>query len=125
MESSDNLIHNASMGIHFVDADGNIIYANQSELEILGYHRDEYVGHHSSEFQMDKNVFEDMMERLSRREILKNYPARVQGKNGVKYILYNSSVYEENGKFIHTRCFATDIDEIIYRAFVAESHYFS
>lgn len=124
MESSDNLIHNASVGIHFVDGDGQIIYANQTELETLGYHRDEYVGHNSSEFQLDNNVLADMMERLGRREILKNYPARVKGKDGIKYILYNSSVYEEDGKFIHTRCFATDIDEIIYHAFVQESDYF-
>ena len=66
---------------------------------------------------MDECLLEDMMQHLGRFETLDNYPSKVQGKFGVKYILYNSSVYEKNGEFIHTRCFACEIPELIYHEF--------
>ena len=58
-----------------------------------------------------------MMERLSHFDNLKNYPSRVKGKHGLKYIIYNSSVYVENGEFIHTRCFGTEVEQNIYDVF--------
>jgi hypothetical protein len=58
------------------------------------------------------------MERLSSFEKLKNYPAKVQGKVDIKYIIYNSSVYEENGEFKHTRCYGTEVEKVIYDVFL-------
>ena len=116
-ENPQNFIHNSSIGIHAVSADGIVVYANAFELEVLGYQEDEYVGHHVSEFQLDKDCLAQMMDKLSRFEKLKNCPAKVQGKEGIKYIIYNSSVYEENGTFIHTRCFGTEVDKYVYDAF--------
>lgn len=113
------------MGIHSVAADGTIVYANQYELEILGYTEDEYVGHNTSEFQIDKPVLKDMNNRLGKFEILKNYPARVQGKNSIKYILYNSSVFHKDNQFIHTRCYSIDVDKNTYDAFKEISSYFT
>lgn len=116
-ENSDDFILNSSIGIHMVSADGIIEYANQCELETLGYNREEYVGHHVSEFQIDAEDLDEMMCRLGRFETLKNFPSRVQGKNSIKYILYNSSVYQKNGEFIHTRCYGSEIEKSIYDAF--------
>jgi len=117
-ERPEEFINNSSIGIHAVSPDGIIIYANVCELESLGYTNSEYVGHHVSEFQLDEICLSDMMKRLGDLEILKNYPARVQGKNGIKYIIYNSSVYEENGDFLHTRCYGTEVNEMIYDVFL-------
>jgi PAS domain S-box-containing protein len=116
-ESPEEFIDNSSIGIHAVSPEGIIIYANLCELEVLGYTKSEYVGHHVSEFQMDANCLSDMMMRLSRLDNLANYPSRVQGKDGIKYIIYNSSVYEENGLFKHTRCYGTEVEKIIYDVF--------
>ena len=124
-ESHESFVYNSSIGIHSVSADGIILYANMYELEILGYDKDEYVGHHVSEFQMDKFCLDDMMQRLGNFETLKNYPARVQGKNEIKYILYNSSVCKVDGQFEHTRCYANEIDEAIYQVFKRQSPYFN
>jgi len=117
-ENPAEFINNSSIGIHAVSPDGIILYANMCELEVLGYTRAEYVGHHVSEFQLDESCLADMMTRLSNLEQLKNYPARVQGKNGIKYIIYNSSVYEEDGEFKHTRCYGTEVEKIIYDVFM-------
>lgn len=118
-ETPEEFIHNSSLGIHAVSPDGIIIYANMCELEVLGYSKDQYVGHHVSEFQIDEDCLTDMMARLGRFELLKNYPARVQGKNGIKYIIYNSSVYEVDGVFQHTRCYGTEVEEVIYDVYLA------
>ncbi len=116
-ENSNSFINNSSIGIHTVSADGIIEYTNQCELDTLGYEAHEYVGHHVSNFQLDEEILADMMARLGKFEILKNYPSKVQGKSDVKYILYNSSVYTENEKFVHTRCFGSEIDESVYNIF--------
>jgi len=117
IEKPEDFIDKSSIGIHAVSAEGIIVYANECELEVLGYTKDEYVGHHVSEFQADDDCLADMMARLGRFEKLQNYPAKVQGKNELKYIIYNSSVYEEEGKFTHTRCYATEVIEEIYDVF--------
>jgi PAS domain S-box-containing protein len=117
-ENPEEFINNSSIGIHAVSPEGIIVYANECELEVLGYTREEYVGHHVSEFQIDKNCLSDMMERLGRFEKLQNYPAKVQGKDELKFIIYNSSVYEEEGVFKHTRCYGTEVMEPIYDVFL-------
>jgi len=117
-EKPEDFINNSSIGIHAVSPDGVIVYANQCELEVLGYDEGEYVGHHVSEFQIDKPCLDDMLNRLGRFECLKNYPAQVQARSGIKYIIYNSSVYENDGKFVHTRCYGSEVEEIIYRVYV-------
>ncbi|MBA6396705.1 PAS domain-containing protein [Colwellia sp. BRX10-4] len=116
-ENSEDFIYNSSIGIHAVSPEGIIVYANECELEVLGYTKNEYIGHHISEFQIDESCLADMMTRLSHFDILKNYPARVQGKDEIKYIIYNSSVYEEDGEFKHTRCYGTEVEKVIYDVF--------
>jgi len=117
-ESPAEFIDNSSIGIHAVSPEGIIIYANSCELEVLGYAKSQYVGHHVSEFQLDEDCLSEMMMRLSRFEKLKNYPARVRGKNSIKYVIYNSSVFEENGEFKHTRCYGTEVEKVIYDVFL-------
>ncbi|WP_259369198.1 PAS domain-containing protein [Colwellia sp. MB3u-55] len=88
-ENSEDFIYNSSIGVHAVSPEGIIVYANECELEVLGYTKNEYIGHHISEFQIDESCLADMMTRLSHFDILKNYPARVEGKDKIKYIIYN------------------------------------
>jgi len=58
-QSQDDLadfFDNAAMALHIVDASGIILRANQAELDLLGYRRDQYVGHHIAEFHADEEV---------------------------------------------------------------------
>ena len=122
-ENPEDFINNSSIGIHVVSTKGIIVYANECELDVLCYEKSEYVGHHVSEFQIDSECLSDMMARLKRFEMLRNYPAKVQGKSEIKYIIYNSSVYEENNEFLHTRCYGTEVDKVIYDVFVKHCDY--
>ncbi len=120
IENPLDFIKNSNIGIHAVSPEGVIKYANQHELDTLGYTEAEYVGHHVSEFQFDKTCLDHMMSKLSKFESFTNFPAMVYGKQKIKYILYNSSTYESHGEFIHTRCFGTEISKNVYQACVLE-----
>ena len=39
-----DFIENAQIGMHWVDIEGIIVWANQAELDLLGYDRSEYIG---------------------------------------------------------------------------------
>jgi PAS domain S-box-containing protein len=107
-----DFVDNASEGMHWVGPDGRILWANQAELNMLGYLRDEYIGHHIAEFHTDQSVIEDILTRLARGEFVEGYEARLRCKDGsVRHVLVNSSVLFQNGQFIHTRCFTRDITD--------------
>jgi len=103
---------NAPIGLHWVGNDGTILRANQSELDLLGYSHDEYVGRNIRDFHCDLEVIEDILNRLANGEVLQDYEARLRCKDGsIRNVRINSSVYRENGTFIHTRCFTYDITD--------------
>lgn len=103
---------NASIGLHWVDAKGVVIWANPAELKMLGYAPHEYIGHHISEFHASRQGIEDILTRLTNKEQIKNYEASLICKDGrIKHVSINSSVMWEGEKFIHTRCFTVDITQ--------------
>jgi PAS domain S-box-containing protein len=101
---------NASIGLHWVNSDGIIIWANTAELNMLGYREDEYIGHHISEFHAQKEVIRNILHRLSSRETLYNHEANLVCKDGsIRHVSINSTVLWEGDKFVHTRCFTVDV----------------
>ncbi|HEX7184166.1 MAG TPA: PAS domain S-box protein [Thermoanaerobaculia bacterium] len=107
-----DFLENASVGLHWVGPDGTILWANQTELDLLGYTREEYVGHNIAEFHADADVIEDMLRRLSCRETLHEYEACMRAKDGsLRHVKVNSNVLWRDDQFIHTRCFTSDITE--------------
>ena len=107
-----DFVENASVGLHWVGPDGIILWANQTELDLLGYTHEEYIGHHIAEFHADPPVIEDILVRLTGGETLLDYEARLRCKNGsIRHVLINSNTLVEDEKFIHTRCFTRDVTE--------------
>jgi PAS domain S-box-containing protein len=110
-ELSD-FVNNGAIGLHWVGADGCILWANQAELDLLGYCREEYIGHHITEFHADQDVINDILRRLTANETLHDYEARLLCKDGsIKHVLIDSNVYWKDGQFIHTRCFTRDVTQ--------------
>ncbi len=110
-ELSD-FFENGAIGLHWVGPDGTVLWANQAELDLLGYSREEYIGHHIANFHADQAVIEDILQRLTAQETLNDYEARLLCKDGsIRYVLIDSNVFWEEGQFIHTRCFTRDITE--------------
>jgi PAS domain S-box-containing protein len=109
-EELSDFLENAAEGLHKVGPDGTILWANDGELNLLGYERPEYVGHSIFEFHVDRPVIEQMLERLVHGEALVDAPARLRCKNGkIKHVLVHSSGYFRDGRFVYSRCFTRDI----------------
>jgi PAS domain S-box-containing protein len=105
-------LDNAVEGIHWVDADGFILYANKAELALLGYDQTEYVGSNISEFHVDSDAIQDMLARLRAGQTIADYEARLRCKDGaIKHVLINSNALFRGDEFVHTRCFSRDITE--------------
>ena len=110
-ELSD-FFENASVGLHWVGADGTIVRVNQAELDLLGYSLPEYVGRSIAEFHADKDVIADILRRLAVGEAIRDYEARMVCKDGsIKHVRIDSSALMEGDRLVHTRCFTRDVTD--------------
>jgi PAS domain S-box-containing protein len=100
----------ASLGLHWVGADGTILRANPAELKMLGYSEKEYVGRNIVDFHVDHDGANELLRRLTRGEALREHAAQMRCKDGsVRDVLIDSSTYWKDGEFVHTRCFTRDV----------------
>ena len=65
-EELSDFFENASVGLHWIDADGRILRANRAELAMLGYTADEYIGRPITDFHADRPVVDEMLDRLAK-----------------------------------------------------------
>jgi PAS domain S-box-containing protein len=100
-------LDNAVVGLHWVDGEGTIIWANKADYEPLGYTEAEYLGHNITEFHADAAVINDILERLLGGQSLYNYKARLLRKDGStqKVLIASSGLFDGAKNFLHTRCF--------------------
>lgn len=107
-----DFVENAAVGMHWVGADGVILWVNRAELELLGYTPEEYVGRNIVDFHIDRPVIDEIIRRLLNGEEIRGQEARLRCKDGsVKYVLINSSGLWQGGQFLHSRCFTHDITD--------------
>src|SRR6185436_16610809 len=93
-----DFLENAAIAMHRVGEDGTILWANAAELKLLGYSREEYVGHNIVEFHVDEPVIRDILRRLKSGEALQAHEARLRCKDGsVRCVSIHSNVYREAG----------------------------
>ncbi|MDP9112383.1 MAG: PAS domain S-box protein [Acidobacteriota bacterium] len=108
-----DFIETSTIGLHWVGADGTILWANQAELDLIGYVQEQYIGRNITEFHADEPVIQNILACLSRGETLRDQPARLRHRDGsIRHVLINSSVLFEDGEFVHTRCFTRDITDL-------------
>ena len=105
-----DFFENAAIPMQWLARDGMILWANKASLALLGYECDGYIGHHISEFLADPHQAEDLLQRLAWRLDLHGYEARVNCKDGsIHHLRIDSNAFLRNGRYVHTRCFLTDI----------------
>src|SRR5437016_14443428 len=78
-ELSD-FIEKAAVALNWVADDGTILWANDAELKLLGYSREEYVGQNIAKVHVDGTAILDILERLKRHEELHGGDYRVPSK---------------------------------------------
>jgi PAS domain S-box-containing protein len=107
-----DFVENAIVCLHWVAADGTIIWANQAELDLLGYTSEEYIGHSIIEFHANRVTIEDLLDRLLHDRPVREYEADLRCKDGsIRHVLIDSNSSWRNGEFVRTRCFTRDITE--------------
>jgi PAS domain S-box-containing protein len=107
-----DFVENAIVCLHWVAADGKIIWANQAELDLLGYTSEEYIGHSITEFHVNRPTIEYLLDRLLHDRPVREYEADLRCKNGsIRHVLIDSNSSWRNGEFVRTRCFTRDITE--------------
>jgi PAS domain S-box-containing protein len=112
-ESLQSFIENSPVGIHSVDEEGIIAFANKAELNLLGYAEREYVGQPLKKFFHDPVFFDELYSRLRKEGFLKNEQAKmVCGDGSLKEVMISCNYYSEGKKLVHSRCFTRDITEI-------------
>ena len=108
-----DFLENALEGIHSVDAEGRVLWANRAQLELLSYEREEYVGRLVEDFHVDRHVARDTLDRLRAGESISNRSVRLRSKTGdIKHVLVSANGHYVDGRLLHTRCFMRDVTEI-------------
>lgn len=116
-----DFFQNAPIALHWLSGSGHVLWANNAELDTLGYTREEYIGHHIMEFCPDEEVaLTKVFNDLSCGKTIRNEPFKFRTKCGeLKYVVVDSNVsWNSDGTFKHTRCFIRDdtqrrIDEAV------------
>jgi PAS domain S-box-containing protein len=106
-----DFFQNAPIALHWLSGDGIVLWANQRELEVLGYTAEEYIGQPIMKFcPDDEEIVLEIFKQLGSGNTIRDVPVRFRAKDGhVVDLLIDSNVkYDVNGKFEHTRCFIRD-----------------
>jgi PAS domain S-box-containing protein len=113
-----DFFQNAPIALHWLSDKGIIIWANNTELQTLGYSAEEYIGQPVMKFCPDEEeLVLEIFKQLGTGNTIKDVPVRFRTKNGdIRYLLIDSNVnYNVDGSFRHTRCFIRDDTSRIVR----------
>lgn len=107
-----DFFQNAALGMHWVGPEGKVLRVNQKELDLLGYEKEEFVGHHIREFHCDPVAVDEILRRLETGEIIRDYETRMRAKDGsIKYVEVNSSRFTDGPRVVHNCFFIRDITQ--------------
>lgn len=102
-----DFFQNAPIALHWLSGTGVILWANNTELQSMGYSADEYIGHSITEFLMpgEEVHLQEVFGNLAAGRSIHDKPFLFRAKNGdVKYLIVDSNVnFNEDGSFRHTR----------------------
>ncbi len=103
----DDLYHNAPCGYHSVDADGRLVLINDTELEWLGYTREELLGRPIATLLTDssRQLFGSNFPRVQAGETVSNLEMEFVRKDGSPLPLLVSArpVLDSEGRFVQGR----------------------
>ncbi|MDX1609187.1 MAG: PAS domain S-box protein [Halofilum sp. (in: g-proteobacteria)] len=110
------LYHDTPVMLHSTDADGVIVDVNQYWLSVLGFERDEVVGHRITDFLTDasrERAEREYMPAVFADGAVEELEYRLRRKDGEirEVLLSSSAVRDEQGRIEGLRSVLTDITE--------------
>ena len=110
-----DLYENAPCGYHTIDATGTFTMVNQTELDWLGYTRDEVIGHSAREFltPVSLQIYLDNYPRLIADGVLTDLEFEMRCKDGgvLPVTLSATATYDADGRFVESRGSIFDISQ--------------
>ena len=97
--------------MRWLSGTGHVLWANETEMNVLGYTAEEYVGQPIMKFCPDEQeLVLEIFKTLGSGNTIKDVPVRFRTKSGdIKHLLIDSNVnWNADGSFKHTRCFIRD-----------------
>ena len=110
-----DLYENAPAGYHSLDADGNFLMVNQTELNWLGYTRDELIGKNITTIlsPASASIFKENFPKLKETGQINNREIEITRKDGSSFpaMMSGSVIYDAQGGYISSRSTLVDITE--------------
>lgn len=106
------LFENSPLGYQSLDYDGNFIVVNQAWLDILGYQREEVIGHWFGDFLVPEMVdaFRERFPKFKAAGEVHNQFKMVHKKGHVIEVSFDGKIgYDEKGNFKQTHCILNDV----------------
>jgi PAS domain S-box-containing protein len=106
-----DFFQNAPIALHWLSGEGIVLWANQTELDVLGYTAEEYIGQPIMNFCPDEQeLVLEIFKTLGSGNTIRDVPVRFRTKDGrlVNLLIDSNVKYDDAGKFSHTRCFIRD-----------------
>jgi len=116
LEEAQALYNQAPCGYHSVDQNGLYVLINQTELDWLGYSREEMIGkrHFRDHVAAENlNLVKDRLRRLKLREKLETVEIDMIRRDGSRFtvLLSSTAVYDDQGVFVRTNNTLVDVSE--------------
>lgn len=116
LEQSRALYDKAPCGYHSLNADGTYIAINDTELQWLGYRRDEVLGRKTfRDFILPERsgLLAERMQRLVRDGSLEGAEYELRRRDGtlIHALLTSNAVYDASGRFLHSNTTVVDISQ--------------
>lgn len=112
-----DLYNNAPCGYHSIDADGFIVAINNTELNWLGYNRNEVIG--QMKFvdiisDESKSLFYSTFANFKETGVIVNQEFEMLRKDGTNFpvILSASAIFDKDGNFLRSRSTVLDFTEL-------------
>ena len=111
----EDLYDHAPCGYHSIDAEGIIVRVNQTELDWLGYTREEMVGKPVTDFltPASQQAVRGVMDAFIKVGHVHGAEREFVRKDGtiLQVQINSTAIYDEDGKFLMSRSILTDITE--------------
>ena len=90
--------------------DGRILRVNRAQLDMLGQSHEDLFGRKLVEFAVPPKLVSRMLERLARKESLRDHLAQFRHRDGsLRHVLIDANDFWDKGKMLHSRWFARDV----------------
>ena len=106
-----DFLNKAPIAMHWLSGTGHVLWANETEMNVLGYTPEEYIGQPIMNFCPDEHeLVLEIFKTLGSGNTIQDVPVRFRTKSGeIKHLLIDSNVnWNPDGSFKHTRCFIRD-----------------